>query len=57
LYQTAQSLFKVINDYRLSALKDGEFEDTAYSDIFNVELLIIDDLGPNLQRQQDMQNF
>ncbi|HOM03583.1 MAG TPA: ATP-binding protein [Acetivibrio sp.] len=60
LYQTAQSLFKVINDYRLSALKDDEFEDTAYSDIFNVELLIIDDLGtesPTATRYAELLNI
>ncbi|ODM27204.1 ATP-binding protein [Acetivibrio mesophilus] len=60
LYQTAQSLFKVINDYRLSALKDNEFEDTVYSDIFNVELLIIDDLGtesPTATRYAELLNI
>lgn len=60
LYQTAQSLFKVINDYRMTALKDNEFEDSVYSDIFNVELLIIDDLGtesPTATRYAELLNI
>jgi len=45
LYQTAPMLFNTITDYKLRAYKDDEFDDDAYKSIFEVELLIIDDLG------------
>ena len=60
LYQTAPVLFKTINDYRLMALKDNSVDDTGYSNIFSVELLIIDDLGtetPTAARYAELLNI
>lgn len=44
LYQTAPSLFKIINDYKQKCFIEG-YEDTTYINIFNVDVLVIDDLG------------
>jgi DNA replication protein DnaC len=49
LYQTAPLLFDTISDYKVRAFKDEYYEDTAYKKIFDVELLIIDDLGTESQ--------
>jgi len=49
LYQTAPVLFDTISDYKVRAFKDEYYEDTAYKKIFDVELLIIDDLGTEAQ--------
>ncbi|NLP13105.1 MAG: ATP-binding protein [Clostridium sp.] len=60
LYQTAPVLFKTINDYRLMSLKDNSVDDTGYSNIFSVELLIIDDLGtesPTAARYAELLNI
>jgi len=60
LYQTAPVLFKTINDYRLMTLKDNITDDTGYSNIFSVELLIIDDLGtesPTAARYAELLNI
>lgn len=45
LYQTAPALFNIISEYRLKAGKDADYHDESYKRIFDVELLIIDDLG------------
>ncbi|NMB34258.1 MAG: ATP-binding protein [Clostridium sp.] len=60
LYQTAPSLFKVINDYKIMAFRDSLASDKLYSDIFEVELLIIDDLGtesPTAARYAELLNI
>lgn len=45
LYQSAPSLYNIIYEYRYKASREEAFESTVYSNILNVELLIIDDLG------------
>lgn len=45
LYQTAPSLFTAINEHKLRNFKEPEYEDSIYQNIFDVEVLIIDDLG------------
>jgi DNA replication protein DnaC len=46
LYQPAPSLFEAISQYKQKAFRENEeFEDACYRNIFDVELLIIDDLG------------
>ena len=45
LYQTAPMLFNTINEYKMKAFKEDNFQDRGYKDIFDVELLIIDDLA------------
>lgn len=45
LYQTAPILFDTISEYKSRAFKDEGFDDRSYKSIFDVELLIIDDLG------------
>ena len=45
LYQTAPSIFNIINEYKMKAFKDEDFEDISYKSIYDVDLLIIDDLG------------
>ena len=61
LYQTAPYLFKIINEYRLRSFKDDDgYEDSSYENIFNVDLLIIDDLGtesPSAARYAELLNI
>ncbi len=45
LYQTSPVLFSTIAEFKQKAFRDGYFRDDAYDRIFDVELLIIDDLG------------
>lgn len=45
LYQTAPSLFNIISQNKVSSFKGENYLDESYNSIFNVELLIIDDLG------------
>jgi DNA replication protein DnaC len=45
LYQTAPMLFDIISEYKMKAFRDEGFEDSKYKNLFEVELLIIDDLG------------
>ncbi len=45
LYQTAPILFDTISEYKLKAFREEAFDDNCYKNIFDVELLIIDDLG------------
>lgn len=50
LYQSAPALFDTLNDYKFKNNKDfnnknNKFNEYIYNNIFNVELLIIDDLG------------
>ena len=45
LYQSAQSLFDTIYEYRYKASREEAVESTVYKNILEVELLIIDDLG------------
>lgn len=49
LYQTAPVLFNTITEYRMKAYRDEDFEVTGYRNIFDAELLIIDDLGTEPQ--------
>ena len=49
LYQSSPSLFNTINQYNLKFQRGEVFEDTVYKSIYNVELLIIDDLGTESQ--------
>lgn len=49
LYQTAPVLFDIIAEYKQKAFRDEDFEDDVYKNIFDVELLIIDDLGTETQ--------
>ncbi|HHX17458.1 MAG TPA: ATP-binding protein [Clostridium sp.] len=49
LYQSSPSLFNTINQYNLKFQRGEVFEDTVYKNIYNVELLIIDDLGTESQ--------
>jgi len=64
LYQSAPSLFDILNDYKFKNFKDNtyknsKFNDIMYSNIFNVELLIIDDLGTEFKsasRYSDLLN-
>lgn len=44
LYQTAGRLMDIVMDYRLNR-DSGEIDEAQYREIFNVDLLIIDDLG------------
>lgn len=45
LYLTAPVLFDIISEYKMKAFNEDEFEDISYKNIFDAELLIIDDLG------------
>lgn len=45
LYQTSPLLFNIINEFKMKSHKDEDFQDSNYRNIFEVELLIIDDLG------------
>ncbi|HHV96325.1 MAG TPA: ATP-binding protein [Clostridiaceae bacterium] len=45
LYQTSPVLFNIINEYKYNFSKDEYYSDVGYRNIFEVELLIIDDLG------------
>ena len=49
LYLTAPALFDAIYNYRTRAFRDEGFDDGIYRNIFEVELLIIDDLGTESQ--------
>lgn len=50
LYQSSPSLFNTINQHNLKFQRGEVFEeDTVYKSIYNVELLIIDDLGTESQ--------
>jgi DNA replication protein DnaC len=45
LYQTAPAIYNIINEYKAKAYRDEDFEDSSYRSIYDVDLLIIDDLG------------
>lgn len=45
LYQTASLLFNTINEYKTKLFRDPSYHNTSYKDLFEVDLLIIDDLG------------
>jgi len=49
LYQTAPIIFNIINEYKVRAFNDDDFQDESYKSIFDAELLIIDDLGTETQ--------
>jgi DNA replication protein DnaC len=51
LYQSAPALFDKITSYRMKSMRDDELDDEVYKNIFNVELLIIDDLGTEPQSE------
>lgn len=60
LYQTAPSLFTVINEYNLKNYKEFNYEDSIYDSLFDVEVLIIDDLGtesPSAARYAELLNI
>jgi DNA replication protein DnaC len=45
LYQTAPVLFDIISTYKVKSFKSEALDDGVYKSIFDVDLLIIDDLG------------
>lgn len=49
LYQTAPALFNIISEFKMKAFKENDYEDSGYKNIFEAELLIIDDLGTESQ--------
>jgi DNA replication protein DnaC len=49
LYQSAPILFDTIAEYKIRNYREKEWEDSYYKNIFNVDLLIIDDLGTETQ--------
>mgnify|MGYP000846263185 CR=1 FL=1 len=49
LYQTSPALFDLIRDYKVRSLKQEDFDDAGYKNLFDVDLLIIDDLGTESQ--------
>jgi len=49
LYQSASLLFDTISEYKMKAFRDDNFEISFYKNIFEAELLIIDDLGTESQ--------
>lgn len=56
LYQPAPILFNTINEHKIKAFKDDEYQDAGYKSIYDAELLIIDDLGtesPSAARYAD----
>ncbi len=60
LYQTAPVLFNTINQFRMKSSRDDEFEDMSYRSIFDVDLLIVDDLGtepPSAARYAELLNI
>ncbi len=60
LYLTAPMLFNTINEYRKKSFKDDDYEDEMYKEIFEAELLIIDDLGtesPSAARYAEFLNI
>ncbi len=57
LYQTAPILFDTISEYKLKAFKDESFDDRSYKSIFDVDMLIIDDLGTESQSSSRIAEF
>ena len=57
LYQTSPVMFNTINEYKYRFSGSEEQCEAGYRNIFEVELLIIDDLGIGHQALQDMLNF
>jgi len=45
LYQTAPMLFNLINEHKVKAFGNPDYDDSVYKNIFDVDLLVIDDLG------------
>jgi len=60
IYQTAPKLFDFIYQYKMKAAREDDFDDDSYKDIFEVDLLIIDDLGteaPTAARFSELLNI
>jgi DNA replication protein DnaC len=60
LYQTSSSLFNTINEHKIKSFRETEYEDSTYNNIFDVEVLIIDDLGtesPSAARYAELLNI
>ena len=61
LYQSAPSLFRCISEYKMKSGRDEEsFVDDLYENIFEADLLIIDDLGtepPTASRYAELLNI
>jgi len=60
LYQTAPVLFDTISEYKMKVFREEEYEDEGYRKIFDVELLVIDDLGtesPSSARYAELLNI
>lgn len=60
LYQTSPSLFTIINEYKMRNFKETHNEESSYDNIFDVEVLIIDDLGtesPSAARYAELLNI
>lgn len=45
LYQTAPTLFNIVNEHKIKAFTEDGYMDSMYRNILEAELLIIDDLG------------
>lgn len=60
LYQTAPSLFNTIYEYRYKSSNDDAYDNSAYKNIMEANLLIIDDLGtesPSGMRYAELLNI
>jgi len=60
LYLTAPALFNTIYEYRCNTSNNDEWDSSAYRNIFEAELLIIDDLGtesPTAMRYAELLNI
>ncbi len=60
IYQTAPRLLDLIMDYKMRFERSENFDDAEYNNLFNVDLLIIDDLGTealNSSRVSEMFNI
>ncbi|MCX7749805.1 MAG: ATP-binding protein [Clostridia bacterium] len=49
LYETAPRLFDIITEYKMKSFRDDEYDDSSYKNIFDVDLLVVDDLGTESQ--------
>lgn len=57
IYQTAPRLFDLIISYKMRFERPENFDQQAYEELFNVDLLIIDDLGAEAQSSAKLSEF
>jgi len=57
IYQTAPRLFDLIISYKMRFERPDNFDEQSYEDLFNVDLLIIDDLGAEVQSNARLSEF